>query len=312
MSFEDRARLVVFDYLRRQLEVAGGHALTLDVLTRGVEVEGRRVTLVGRVEGIWRPAGFAKPISVKSVFSGSGDAPYDEGFDDEQQVFRYAYRDARTDNERARTGARRTNESVRQAMREQTPIVFLFGVAKGAYVPFFPTYVVADDRTARMFSLELNEAWATSAQALPSLAAEATPARAYKARIVQTRVHQERFRHLVLAAYRHCCAVCRLQHERLLDASQIRSDADAGEPVVSNGLALCKLHHAAYDSDVLGIRPDLTVEIRREILEVRDGPLHEHGLLDFHGQRLLVIPRRRDHRPDPDALAARYERFRAA
>ena len=40
-------------------------------------------------------------------------------------------------------------------------------------------------------------------------------------------------------------ALCRLRHQELLDAAHITPDGDAeGEPVISNGVALCKLHHA--------------------------------------------------------------------
>jgi len=41
---------------------------------------------------------------------------------------------------------------------------------------------------------------------------------------------------------------------------------------VPNGLALCKIHHAAFDMNILGIRPDHVVEIRTDVLEERDGP----------------------------------------
>ena len=42
------------------------------------------------------------------------------------------------------------------------------------------------------------------------------------------------------------CALCRLRHQELLDAAHITPDSEAeGEPLVSNGVVLCKLHHAA-------------------------------------------------------------------
>lgn len=37
-----------------------------------------------------------------------------------------------------------------------------------------------------------------------------------------------------------------------------------------NGLALRTLHHAAFDRHVLGVRPDLKVEIRLDVLEEED------------------------------------------
>jgi len=45
---------------------------------------------------------------------------------------------------------------------------------------------------------------------------------------------------------------------RLLDAAHIVMDADEqlGQPVVSNGLPLTKIHHAAVDAHLIGIDPD--------------------------------------------------------
>jgi putative restriction endonuclease len=87
---------------------------------------------------------------------------------------------------------------------------------------------------------------------------------------------------------------------------------EAGIASVRNGLALCKIHHAAYDSSVLGIRPDLVVEIRADLLDEIDGPMLEHGLKGRHGQRLMALPKVRAERPDVDLLEERYARFRAA
>lgn len=81
-----------------------------------------------------------------------------------------------------------------------------------------------------------------------------------------------------------------------------------GEAMVPNGLALCKLHHAAFDSDLLGITPDLEVRIARGLLEERDGPMLEHGLRGFHGQR-ITDPADAIHRPDRALVEMRWERF---
>ena len=83
-----------------------------------------------------------------------------------------------------------------------------------------------------------------------------------------------------------------------------------GQPFVSNGLALCKIHHAAFDANILGIRPDHVVEIRMDVLREKDGPMLQHGLQELHRRRLLVVPRRRELQPNPEYLAERYERFR--
>ena len=96
------------------------------------------------------------------------------------------------------------------------------------------------------------------------------------------------------------------------EAAHITPDSEPdGEPVVSNGIALCKLHHAAFDRNILGIRPDYIAEIRMDVLEEVDGPMLRHGLQEMHGVRVYV-PRSEENRPNVDALAKRYERFRAA
>jgi putative restriction endonuclease len=120
------------------------------------------------------------------------------------------------------------------------------------------------------------------------------------------------FRPRVLRAYESRCALCRLGHPPLLDAAHILPDRHVrGEPVVPNGLAMCKIHHAAYDANILGARPDRVVEIRQDILIEVDGPMLRHGLQEMHGS-VIALPRsRRDH-PDPSRLEERYEQFRAA
>lgn len=79
--------------------------------------------------------------------------------------------------------------------------------------------------------------------------------------------------------------------------------------MTSNGLAMCKIHHAAYDRYVLGVRPDLKIEVSAKVLGDHDGPMLTHGLQGFHGQRLRSVPTRRTDQPDRDRLEQRYELF---
>ncbi|HQO67030.1 MAG TPA: HNH endonuclease signature motif containing protein, partial [Spirochaetales bacterium] len=101
----------------------------------------------------------------------------------------------------------------------------------------------------------------------------------------------------------------RLNHPELLDAAHIIPDSDErGTPIVTNGLSLCKIHHAAYDQGILGIDADYSVHIREEILLERDGPMLKHGIQELDGST-LIVPRHADERPDRDRLAERYSRF---
>ena len=113
----------------------------------------------------------------------------------------------------------------------------------------------------------------------------------------------------MIEAYRQQCALCCLRHEELLDAAHILADADPeSEPVVPNGIALCKLHHAAFDRFFLSVRPDYTIDIRRDVLDETDGPMLKHGLQGMHGQR-IQLPARERLRPSPALLEQRHRRF---
>lgn len=75
-----------------------------------------------------------------------------------------------------------------------------------------------------------------------------------------------------------------------------------------NGLSLCKIHHAAYDRGIIGVRPDYVVHVREDVLLEVDGPMLRHGIQDVHGWRLELPKRLADH-PDRDRLAERYATF---
>ena len=115
----------------------------------------------------------------------------------------------------------------------------------------------------------------------------------------------------VLHAYRVHCAICNLQHRSLLDAAHIIPDNVGGKPEVSNGLSLCKIHHAAYDQNILGINPDYKIEIRKDILAEIDGPMFKYGLQKMNGHK-LILPRSIQNRPDINGLDIRYQKFKGA
>ena len=84
-----------------------------------------------------------------------------------------------------------------------------------------------------------------------------------------------------------------------------------GDPAVTNGLSLCRIHHGAYDADLIGISPDYVVKVNHDLLEAIDGPMLRHGLQEMH-RRPLTVPARRHQHPDRARLAARYDTFRTA
>jgi putative restriction endonuclease len=64
-----------------------------------------------------------------------------------------------------------------------------------------------------------------------------------------------------------------------IDAAHIFMDADEqlGQPVISNGLPLTKIHHAAFDAHLIGIDPDYRIHVSDRLLEIHDGPFLKLG-----------------------------------
>jgi putative restriction endonuclease len=99
----------------------------------------------------------------------------------------------------------------------------------------------------------------------------------------------------------------------LLDAAHIVMDSDEqlGQPIVSNGLPLTKIHHAAFDANLIGIDPDFRIHVSDRLLEIHDGPFLELGLKGIAGTS-IELPRRSEDRPDCDRLAIRFEQFKGS
>jgi putative restriction endonuclease len=106
--------------------------------------------------------------------------------------------------------------------------------------------------------------------------------------------------------------VCRLPIAELLDAAHIRSDASGGSAKVSNGLSLCKIHHGAFDANLIGISPDSVVHVKESVLDTFDGPTLQHSIKEMNGETLRQLPRARAERPDRELLAERFDTFARA
>jgi putative restriction endonuclease len=151
------------------------------------------------------------------------------------------------------------NRWLREACQDQIPTIYFLGVAPGRYTAIWPTYV-ADWLPA---DLKVHLAFGTSAVISKAWSLPAAPERRYGLRLVRQRFHQATFREAVLAAYGSRCVISGLPEARLLDAAHIIPDQDEGlgQPVVTNGLPLSKLHHAAFDANLIGIDADLRVHV---------------------------------------------------
>ena len=299
MDIDTRVRTAAFAWLREQVELKGD-VLAWPDLIRGFPYEGHRVSLVS-MQGIFKPKILPEiPLSIRT----SPKGPYNDAVSDDG-VVRYSYRGTEPSHAE--------NMGLRRAMEFGAPLVYFLAVVPGRYLALWPVYVVADDPQHLAFTVMLDDAnVAVDAAPTPTTEADVGARRAYVTSTVRRRLHQRVFRERVLRAYREQCTMCRLRHLELLDAAHIIPDSDDhGEPEVRNGLALCKIHHAAFDRNIIGVRPDYRIIVRDEVLQEVDGPMLRYGLQALHGGK-IVLPGKSECRPAQDLLEERYEAFKKA
>jgi putative restriction endonuclease len=290
LAVESALRVAIMDWVRERAEANGGFLHRHELLS--FRIDGRDLPLIDFSRGIRNPAGFSSTLSIVSAANG----PYDD-VESDDGMLHYAYRkgDPFTGDNRKLRVARETGQ----------PLILFRKEVANYYTPVMPVFVVGDYPEERSFIIALDEAFRFMGDVrdLPE------PQRAYAQRLAKQRLHQPAFRTRVLLAYNTRCTVCTLRHGSLLDAAHIVPDTEPlGIPTTPNGLAMCKIHHAAYDQNMLGISSDYRVSINREVLAEVDGPMLKHGLQEMHG-RVITLPTRRADRPDRELLAWRWERF---
>lgn len=296
---DSEVRNAAFAWLGEQVDTHGD-VLPRGLLAQGFKLRGDRVPLVGP-QGIFKPRVMKLPLSITTVANG----PYQDSFGPDGLIS-YKYRG--TDP------AHRDNAGLRELLRERAPLVYLHALVPGSYLALWPVFVVGDDPARLSFSVAVDDQLALTklrgaSSRVASSDTDATIRRGYVTTLVRQRIHQRAFRERVIDAYRAQCALCRLRHRELLDAAHIVADSDPeGEPVVSNGISLCKLHHAAFDNYFISVRPDYVIEVRNDVLVETDGPMLKHGLQGVHGQR-IQLPSRSEQRPNQELLDRRHRRF---
>jgi len=300
LNLEHEVRAVAFAWLDEQIKLHGD-VLEGGLLRYGFDFKGHRMPLAVQ-QGIHKPKILDAALTLRTSF----DSPYSDHFDGEESfIYRYRGNDPKAWD----------NCAARIAHEHQLPLIYLHAVAKNPprYVIVRPVYIVADDPAALAFRLQAVPAELGSLTGSLGGASVTGPdilTRRYGTRLARSRLHQASFREKVLDAYRTQCAMCRLKHPKLLDAAHITPDSDElGEPIVSNGMSLCRIHHGAFDVHYLSVEPDsYRIRVRATLLEERDGPMLKHGLQELDGIRIQV-PRKSELKPDPERLRAHWTEF---
>ena len=303
---EEEIRSAVFNWLKEQTALRG-MTLSWNLLTKGFIHKGAHVTLAGP-PGIWKPAAFKIiPLSIRTAFHG----PYPDYFDTDGFLV-YHYRGSDPEHSH--------NVGLQEACKSRTPLVYLWAVSKGQYLPIWPVFIIEDHPEDLTCRAAIDPAYLVGGdQAQINLPAterlemeSVLGIRKYVVAYTQRRVHQAAFREAVVLAYSTACALCNLRHRELLDAAHIIPDSKPkGDPIVPNGLCLCKIHHAAFDENLIGLDPGYIIHVREDILVEKDGPMLAHGLQGLHKGR-IIVPKKQMNWPDPERLRIRYREFEEA
>lgn len=119
-------------------------------------------------------------------------------------------------------------------------------------------------------------------------------------RTIATTYRAYDFRERVLGAYGHRCAFCRVQLS-LLDAAHIVPVAAPGSTdEIVNGIALCKLHHFAYDSNLVSFDWRYRIEVSQARLAELSAMNVDGGLKKFRAALAptLALPTQVRHHPN--------------
>ena len=297
-------RLRAFEHVRGLTEIHG--QLTTELLRAGFEFDGSRIPLINPQRGIFKPSKMRFLLSIRTVVPRRGGRVW---YDDQREAHRQIYEgDETVDYAFMGTNPQAAdNQWLRKAHLHQVPVIYFLGVAPGRYQALVPTFISGWDpaslKASVSFGLPQRDELSTPLQ---------TAERRYALRVVKQRLHQDSFRAAVISAYRGRCALSGLREHRLLDAAHIVPDRDEwlGQPVVPNGLPLSKIHHAAFDADLIGIDPDYRVHVSEHLLAQRDGPMLD-ALKQLQG-RGLHLPGRIGIARTASAWRSRFDRFRAA
>jgi putative restriction endonuclease len=262
-----------------------------------------RVPLIATQQGIWKPRQLEAALSFLTVWTRPGRRPPYEDEIGEDGYPRYKWRG--TDPRH------RDNVALRRAMELAKPLIWYIGQAPGVFTPLAPVWLAAEEPAQQQFVVSFDQWMREGWRRDLGSATRFDPARRYAQVLVRQRLHQRPFRDRVLLAYRMQCALCRLRHPPLLDAAHIKEDSAGGEPIVTNGLAMCAIHHRAFDANVLTVTREYRIEVSPKVLAEHDGPTLQHALQGLHGERIELPSHRADH-PDRELLEERHERFLAS
>lgn len=290
----------------RQLQIMFGDDIPWYAIRKGFLLSGEKVYLSGKASGIFKPKQMTRGLlSIKTTLPRQGrvniysDELSADGF------FRYSLQ--RGDPYQG------DNKRLWESYEGRSAFIYFYAIAPAVYKAIWPCFITAIHPELRYCEIAVGDDnnGATDSQALVSYQVPDPIERRYRVAESKQRIHQASFREQVLKAYGNKCAITGLPVPTLLEAAHITPDRDPeGEACVTNGIALSRIHHRAFDANLLGIDGDYRIHVSDKIFSMDDGPLLEQGMKPFH-TKLITLPVHPKKRPDQDRLNARFAQYLA-
>ncbi len=128
-------------------------------------------------------------------------------------------------------------------------------------------------------------------------------------------VRDTTFRKMVTAFYDYRCVFCRLRivsitNENIVDGSHIKPFSKFKDDNYTNGIALCKNHHWAFDHGWFGVDDDYRILIPNNRFDEQP-PANSKEMKDFHGEH-ICLPDEKEFYPSVEALQWHRERWNIA
>ena len=301
-------RAAAFALVRRLQDENGG--LSRQDLFNGVQWRGRRIRLDGPVQGIWKPKGMDGLLSIKTAWPRQRPGRPDT-YPDQRQALRehFESRDVLEYSFMKDDPNHPHNRQLRDAWQRRIPIIYLIASYPGFYQAFFPAFIVGWDPAV------LRARVAFGFETPPETENE----RRIGIAIARRQYDHAAFRENVLSAYRETCAVSGVMgrsHVGVAELAPSYGPAAETAPAASAGVALSKLHRAAFASDLLGIDADGRIHVAQRAAQYRGKTTSRQqpktpvldALLASDGA-VIQLPEHPDHRPDRSLLDLRYQQF---
>lgn len=287
----------------QHLESIFGDDIPWSAIEKGFTFNNEKIFIANKARGIFKPKQMSRGLlSVKTTMPRAGRVNVYSDEESEEGCFYYSLQKGD-----ARSGG---NKHLWEAYEDKSPFIYFYAIAPAIYKAVWPCYVTAIHPDKMYCEVVVGAQPDFYAQNIYLSYDLPSPIeRKYRVAETRVRIHQASFREQVLDAYNSQCAVSSLPIRTLLEAAHITPDSDPrGDADVTNGISLSRIHHRAYDANLMGVDSDYKIHISEPIMSATDGPLLELGIKSYLGKK-LILPRDMTLAPDKERLGERFTEY---